>query len=126
MCRPGIAFACLLGFSVAGTLSSSGFGQIPGEKHLRPFGIGAFAAHNGRKEENSSNLLVNGEFEDGMKGWSVEAWARKGRAEVDSEERHEGHPSLRIFNSAADNTFVSQKVSVKPSTRYQLLSLIHI
>lgn len=66
------------------------------------------------------NLLVNGDFADGTKGWDFRAHLKQGQVVADSVETHAGHPSVRIENLGADDSHLSQKVAVKPATRYQL------
>ena len=43
---------------------------------------------------------------------------------VDAKELHKGKPSLRVENVEADDTQVTQKVSVKPNTRYRLAGYV--
>ena len=47
------------------------------------------------------NLLVNGDFEQGLRGWS-RFWSRTpgGRAGLDTGERHAGHSTWRIVDMA--------------------------
>ncbi len=41
------------------------------------------------------NLLVNGSFEKGMEGWELWSFHKVGKVSIDSEKKHDGHPSLR-------------------------------
>lgn len=41
-------------------------------------------------------------------------------AAIDTEQRHDGHPSVRVDNLTAKASGLVQKVSLKPSTRYRL------
>jgi hypothetical protein len=115
-----MVFAGLFGLAISIALPVSGFGQTRGGLHVKSLDYAALSLRNRSSDSHSENLLSNPDFEHGTDGWSVQAWAKKGRANVDSEERHGNHPSLRIHNAGADNTFVSQKVSIKPSTHYRL------
>ena len=66
------------------------------------------------------NLLVNGDFSKGIEGWEFNSNRKQGQATPDDTEKHEGHPSVRIDNLGADDSHLSQKVTVKPATRYRL------
>src|SRR5438067_799202 len=66
---------------------------------------------------SNPNLLVNGDFSDGTKGWDFNAHLKQGRAVADPAETHERRPSVRIENLGADDSHLSQKVAVKPATR---------
>ncbi len=70
------------------------------------------------------NLLVNGSFAMGTQGWQLRAFASKGTMADDPDVKHGVHGSLRVENSGADDTFVGQKVTVKPLTRYRLTGWI--
>jgi hypothetical protein len=70
------------------------------------------------------NLLVNGAFEKGTNGWELHAFASHGKMSLDETEKHAGKPSLRIDNPVGDDSFVKQKVKVKPDTRYRLTGFI--
>src|SRR3954463_6431976 len=77
----------------------------------------AFAAVS---DGSKPNLLVNGDFSKGIEGWDFNANRKQGQATPDAAEKHEGHPSVRIDNLGADDSHLSQKVTVKPATRYRL------
>ncbi len=88
----------------------------------------ATATHLATAEQSSTggreNLLANPSFEDGMEGWELSAWNKKGVSGIDATEARDGKASLRIENSAPDDTFVRQTVTVKPKTRYRLTAVI--
>jgi hypothetical protein len=65
------------------------------------------------------NLFVNGSFEKGMEGWELWSFHKVGKVSIDSEQKHDGHPSLRIDNDVADDTLALQTVTLKPFTRYR-------
>ena len=75
-------------------------------------------------ETASGNLFQNPNFENGMEGWKLTTWGKKGSMEIDPKELHNGKPSLRIINTDTDHTLVNQKVPVKPHTRYRLSGYI--
>lgn len=70
------------------------------------------------------NLLVNPSFENGQKGWEFFSWHKKGAVAIDRVERRDGGASVRIHNSAGDDCFLKQTVTVKPQTRYRLSGVI--
>jgi len=70
------------------------------------------------------NLIKNGNFENGTDGWELFADAKKAKLSVDSQELHNGKPTLRIDSAEADHSFFNQKVTVKPHTRYQFSGYI--
>ena len=70
------------------------------------------------------NLFTNGDFAQGMDGWTASSSENKGSATVDHVELHNGKPSLRLESAEGDITFTSQRVAVKPNTRYQLSGYI--
>lgn len=70
------------------------------------------------------NLLKNPAFEEGEVGWQFNAWGKKGAATVDTTEKREGKNSIRIENTAGDDSFFKQVVTVKPQTRYRLTGYI--
>jgi hypothetical protein len=74
--------------------------------------------------EDLPNLLVNNSFEDGKTGWEFTSWAKRSNLVVDNTEKHRGHPSVRLQNVGADDSFARQKVAVKPHTRYRLSGYI--
>lgn len=71
-------------------------------------------------EPAGPNLLKNPTFADHAHAWSVVAWAKLGTMQVDANELHNGHPSVRLENKQGDHTFFYQLVEVKPHTRYRL------
>jgi hypothetical protein len=74
--------------------------------------------------ENEPNLLANGNFEDGTKGWELIAFGKKGTMAIDTKELFEGKPTLRIDNIEGDHSFVRQILKGKPNTRYRLTGYI--
>lgn len=72
----------------------------------------------------SDNLLTNGSFEKGIEGWILNAHEKIGQATIDQKEKHGGKPSLRLENPSGDDTFLKQKVIVKPNTKYRLSGYI--
>ena len=70
------------------------------------------------------NLLTNPSFEDGLTGWQVVHFNKRGTAAPDTVEKHDGKSSLVIENAAADDSYVRQQVTVKPKTRYRLTGYI--
>ncbi len=70
------------------------------------------------------NLLTNAAFEEGQTGWEFHCWHARGTATVDTTEKREGKSSIRIENSAGDDSFLKQAVTVKPKTRYRFTGYI--
>ena len=71
-------------------------------------------------EPEQPNLFVNGSFEKGMEGWDVHPKSPQTTAAIDPEQRHDGHPSVRLENTAPKASGLFQVVSVKPASRYRL------
>jgi len=106
--------------------------------------ISALIQLTGRGQEApdpKSNLLINGDFAQGMTGWELLSFGKQGQATVlqpkdvlldslkppavgqpapDPTQIHNGKPSVMINNMDFDDTSVKQKVTVKPGTRYRL------
>lgn len=74
--------------------------------------------------EKGPNLLANGNFEDGIKGWELIAFGKKGTMAIDTKELFVGKPTLRIDNIEGDHSFVRQILKGKPNTRYRLTGYI--
>jgi len=72
----------------------------------------------------NKNLFTNGNFEQGTDGWTLSAWNKKGQMSMDADVLHNGKPSLRVENIQGDDTQVTQKVAVKPNTRYRIVGYI--
>ena len=70
--------------------------------------------------EARGNLIKNGNFEKGSEDWMLHAHDKKGTMAIDETELRNGKPSLRVTNSEGDDTSVTQKIAVKPNTRYQM------
>jgi len=67
----------------------------------------------------TKNLLVNGSFEKGLEGWTVDANQKKGTAVIDENEKRGGKSTLRVDNPEADDVHIKQTVTVEPNTRYR-------
>ncbi len=67
-----------------------------------------------------TNLLTNPSFENGLEGWTLSAYQKRGTVAVDTVEKHDGKSSIRIENPSGDDSFLQQTVAVKPRTRYRL------
>jgi hypothetical protein len=74
--------------------------------------------------ENEPNLVANGNFADGTKGWELIAFGKKGTMAIDTKELFDGKPTLRIDNIEGDHSFVRQILKGKPNTRYRLSGYI--
>jgi hypothetical protein len=70
------------------------------------------------------NLLKNPSFEDGQNGWVFTSHHSRGASALDATEKRDGNGSIRIENSAGDDSFLKQTVTVKPKTRYRLTGYI--
>ncbi|MEP6673249.1 MAG: carbohydrate binding domain-containing protein [Chthoniobacter sp.] len=71
------------------------------------------------------NLLVNGNFEHGLDHWELIAFSKHGKMSIDTEELHDGKPTLRIDNVEGDHSFVRQILKGKSSkARYRLSGYI--
>jgi hypothetical protein len=68
----------------------------------------------------SKNLLVNGDFQKGTDGWTFDPHKKIGTMTLDENEKHLGHPSVRIENSGDEDSHLKQTVAVEPETRYRL------
>lgn len=83
----------------------------------------ATVPHSGSSQQTAggkANLLSNGDFSKGVDGWNFDPHLKKGQVVVDPSELRNGKPTIRIENIAPDDSTLSQKVSVKPATRYRL------
>ena len=71
----------------------------------------------------SDDLLVNGDFENGMQGWT-KAWSRMPgvKAVLDEQVRHSGKDAVRIEHSNPQDWSLSQekRLNVKPGEIYEL------
>ena len=65
-------------------------------------------------------MLKNGNFENGMEGWSLNTYGETPKVTKDAKQTHAGHPSMRVDLSDAGDTSLEQAVTVKPATRYHL------
>jgi hypothetical protein len=71
------------------------------------------------------NLLKNGNFEHGLEHWELIAFSKHGKMSIDTEELHNGKPTLRIDNVEGDHSFVRQLLEGKPmSARYRFSGYI--
>jgi hypothetical protein len=70
---------------------------------------------------SSRSLLENGEFTRGLDGWRFETWKNNvAKAAVDPNVMHNGRPSIRIDQTLATDSSVTQIVRLKPDRRYRL------
>lgn len=74
--------------------------------------------------EAGENLLANGGFEEGLRGWH-KLWTREpgaGRAELDAATRREGKQAVRIEHSGAQDWSFGQEqtLAVSPGQLYEL------
>jgi hypothetical protein len=70
--------------------------------------------------QEGRNLLTNGDFEKELEGWEFHAHGKVGQCVVDPNEHHDGKPVLRIENASPDDSFLRQRVVVRPKTSYRL------
>ena len=75
------------------------------------------------------NLLVNGDFEQGLNGWS-RFWSRTpgGRAGLDTTERHAGRQAVRIEHTGSRDWSFGQEnpLDVKPGQIYELTAWVRV
>ncbi len=73
-------------------------------------------------ERRRASPLVDASFEDGTTDrWSLASWRQnKAAAAIQSDEAKEGKKALVIRSPEADDARYTQKVAVKPATRYLL------
>lgn len=72
-------------------------------------------------ERLANNLLKNGSWEQGTKGWSSRSWKGKPKAfSTVKNVHHSGTASTLLKSDEPDDMQAWQKVSVKPHTRYLL------
>jgi hypothetical protein len=81
------------------------------------------ATHAQESSTKKENLFTNASFAEGTQGWSVKT-AAGSSAEIDKDELRDGKPSLRIANPSPTDTYVTQKIAVKPNTRYRVTAYI--
>src|SRR4051812_5350724 len=74
----------------------------------------------GQAGADKGNLLTNADFAKGVEGWEFNAHHKVGQVTADPAEKRDGKPSVRIDNASPDDSTLSQKVAVKPATRYRL------
>lgn len=96
--------------------SSSG---VPAPAPEKNPAFGANAA-----ESQETNLLTNANFEDGTAAWQLLNWEKNGTMEIDTNELHDGKPTLRVDNFEDCHSFVRQIVMGKPNTRYRITGYI--
>ena len=72
-------------------------------------------------KSTAGNLFKNGDFLNGTDGWKI---SKDGKPAVDTEERHNGKPSVRITNGNATRTMLMQNIDVKPNSRYLISAYI--
>ena len=77
----------------------------------------------------AENLLVNGDFEQGLSGWN-ELWTRApgGKLLVERQERHGGAAAARIEHTGQRDWSLSQKnfLAVKPAQVYELSGWVRV
>ncbi|HYF33942.1 MAG TPA: carbohydrate binding domain-containing protein [Prosthecobacter sp.] len=76
------------------------------------------------KTSSRENLFVNGSFAKNLEGWNVRSSVPGGTAVIDEAETRDGRPTLRISNPKGNDTFVTQKVTLKPNMRYRITGYI--
>jgi len=79
---------------------------------------------NPHAESDESNLLTNGNFKKGTAAWELLNWGKSGRMEIDTNELHDGSPTLRVENHEPCHSFIRQIVTGKPNTRYRITGYI--
>jgi hypothetical protein len=67
-----------------------------------------------------ANLLTNGSFQDGLKGWTIHLGDRQATIQIDPTVTRNGHPTVRIDQPNVSDTSVFQKVTLKTRSRYLL------
>ncbi|HLX64351.1 MAG TPA: glycoside hydrolase [Planctomycetota bacterium] len=82
----------------------------------------------GLSVHSSENLVLNGNFESNTEGWSA-LWTRDpdtGRAEIDSQTKHDGQHALKItYSGANDWSFAQNKsITVNPGDIFALSAWI--
>jgi hypothetical protein len=102
--------------------------QAPAEKPAAPSTVAfklAVADESAKSsEQDEPNLLINGNFDEGTKGWGFFNWGKKSKMEMDEEELHDGRPTLRVENLESCHSYVRQIIHAKPNTRYRLTGYI--
>jgi hypothetical protein len=86
--------------------------------------LAASAAQAQQAVNTPGNMLVNGDFTAGLKGWTPHANKDTGTAMMDNAVLHTNRPTLRIDNVKPDDTIVGQRVDVNPNTRYRMTAFI--
>ncbi|MDR3400951.1 MAG: carbohydrate binding domain-containing protein [Chthoniobacter sp.] len=82
------------------------------------------AAFSWDTKAEEKNLLVNGNFEHGLEHWELIAFSKHGKMAIDTEELHDGKPTLRIDNVEGDHSFVRQILKTKRNMRYRFSGYI--
>jgi hypothetical protein len=75
------------------------------------------------KPSGRENLFKNASFSEGLQGWNAKV-KPDSVAEIDNAELRDGKPTLKIANPKGADTHVTQKIAVKPSTRYRATAYI--
>jgi len=76
-------------------------------------------------DSKKGNLFRNGDFQSNLNEWTLRSIAGPaGTMKIDSEVKHSNLPSLRVENSQPSDTVVTQKVKVKPNTRYRMIAFV--
>jgi hypothetical protein len=102
--------------------------QAPAEKAAAPstvaFKLSAVGELAKSPAEDEPNLLTNGNFDEGTKGWGFFNWGKKSKMEIDEQELHDGRPTLRVENLEACHSYVRQIIHARANTRYRLTGYI--
>lgn len=79
----------------------------------------AFSAYVAQKQTASGNAVVNGSFEDDLKGWGLR---EQGRVAIDTTTATTGGKSIRLDGSGGADYFVNamQGLKLEPATKYVL------
>jgi hypothetical protein len=86
-------------------------------------GFISIVGHAQEKPAGKENLFTNASFAEGMQGWNVKV-KPDSTAGVDNAELRNGTPTLKISHPKGADTHVTQKIMVKPGTRYKATAYI--
>lgn len=74
--------------------------------------------------EEIPNMLTNGDFEKGLRGWEIDSWKDTGTHKIDKKETYRGNPTLRLDSKDPDHTMATQVIAVEPNTRYRITAMV--
>jgi hypothetical protein len=94
------------------------------ESALAPGRNSSFGTITAAAESDGRNLLVNSNFKEGTIGWELMNWGKDGRMRIDTNELHDGKPTLRVENAEPCHSFIRQVLQGKPHTRYRFSAYI--